>query len=101
MRESKVDAYICVISLCAFLYSFFLVSYTPILNEMGKITDVEWQTAVYITPPIFIAFLVFMVFKNELKPVTRKWIRKKIRNELRRIHKEIQKGIQEYHTWKK
>lgn len=94
MRPSKYDKYICIICLIVFIYSFFIVGFTPVYKKDitypnrpiwwtddegdGLPIGYEWSSAVLIAPITFIFFFLLILFEHELYPVDRHWFKKKI-----------------------
>lgn len=101
MRESKFDKYILIFTLFIFLYSFFGIGFKPIyesdlqylerpiwLSGKGRddvVVAVEYPSSVIICPLIIILFLCLIVFKEELRPVDRHWVKRKIKRQYQRF----------------
>ena len=111
MRESKMDKYVCLACLIIFLYSFFFIYCTPVYGDtywFGSVVDVdkvmpqyrryfmtglEWSSAVFVAPLAFLMFFFFIVFKKELYPVDRFWVKKKIKEKYRMIIRHIRSNL--------
>jgi hypothetical protein len=79
MRESKSDSWICLAVIVVFIYCFFFMSSTVYYKEgefdgtihhSWEVKGIEYPTLIFIAPLIFLMFFCFIVFKEELRPIT-------------------------------
>lgn len=108
MRPSKYDKYVCVACLIIFLYSFFVVGGRPIYESerenMGNLLEkarylgddghdevVAWEypTSVFIAPVACLLFFGLWLFEKPLRPIDRRFVKKKIKDEIVRIKKHF------------
>ena len=93
MKEGKTDKYLFFISLIAFLFSFFIIGNTPIHESdipfyyklddgRDEIISIEYPVANIMCPLICFMFLFLIIFKEELYPVDRHWVKRKIKESL-------------------
>lgn len=95
MRSSKYDKYVVFACIIIFVYSFFIVGYKPIYESewnystgkpqwmMGKgrsdvVAVVEYPTSITFSVLACLLFLCLWVFKDELRPVDRHWVKRRI-----------------------
>jgi hypothetical protein len=112
MRPSKYDKHVCVACLIIFLYSFFIIGSTPVyesdkeqlikpwdrkvfLGDDGydELVAVEYPTSVIIAPLVCLLFFGLWLFEKELRPVDRRYMKKKVKDELVRIKKHIKRHL--------
>ena len=98
MRPNKYDPYVCLIVLALFLYSFFLsdwkVTYvyedlTPQYRFPYLMTELEYPVAVIIAPLVFLLVFSLYLWRYELIPVNRHWVKEKIQTAIREWLKSI------------
>jgi hypothetical protein len=100
MRESKYDKYVFIICIIVFLYSFFFVKWEYIYDDYGNVEAFKYPTSVIIAPLAGMLFFFLMLFKEELKPVNRKWMYRKIKSFFHQAKAKFREGIEEYREWR-
>ena len=110
MRKATTDKYVCIAMLIIFFYTFFIIgaSYkycedTPYWGyncREEELIGLEWSTAVYLSPVVFIVFFYFMVFHKELEPVNRHWVKMQIRQGFKYLRWKYREGKKKIKIWK-
>ena len=109
MRSAKTDKHVCFIMLVIFFYTFYIMGgsyvYCEDLPYWGyncredEVVGLEWSLAVYLSPVVFLVFFFFIVFKVELEPVNRRWVKYHIKKGFRLVRWKLKYGIKEYRDW--
>lgn len=108
MKENRTDPYICIFVLVVFLFYFFVIGPKPLYYEEGELEGgivhhswelkgLEWSTIIFIGPVIFLMFMVFYVFRVELRDFT---IRGSIRKAAGLARIEWKRSMTEWHQWR-
>jgi len=121
VRENRYDKHVFIACLILFFYSFFIVGAEEVTKEdmlqeyydrneippatlrdmpEGEVVGIKYPSAIYLAPPLCLMYLCFMVFKDELRPIDRHWMKKKLRGFRIAFKNKMREGLEEYREWK-
>jgi len=120
MKPNKYDKYVFLICIVVFFYSFFIVGQESLTRQdmidkylekdevppqgltMGdpdEVVSVQYPTSIFITPPLAMLYLFFMLFEKELMPVNRHFFVRHYYMFKKSLRQKIREGLQEQKEW--